>query len=346
MISCMVYKYANIKINALASLGVGKPLVAHSFNSKMGVTDVVVKVDYRSLYAGDAFFVDNFWSDTKYPLVPGTEYMGSVVMVGDQVTNIKIGDYVGVGYQVSSCGACIACVAGTPQYCRTQEVICVNRPGGLADYAIADSRFVFPLPRELRHPEYVSLMCSGLTVFSALKQAHLEPGAKVGIVGVGNLGHWAIQLGNSLGYHVDAFSHTPDKLDKIRALGAKNVHNSVDYPNFASLERTHDFILVTTYANLDWAKYLSLLTPTGKICFVGLPKDRIAIPAVSLADYAGRAVSGGYLGAPRDYPELFRLVIKHNLKGAVEVYPFTRANLVLDKIRNQELRFCAALVRE
>ncbi len=333
----------NIIINSLAAPEPGQHLEPYNFTKSLQSTDVAVKIQYRSLYAGDAFFVDNFWGDTRYPVVPGTEYMGTVAAVGEQTTKIKVGDYVGVGYQVNSCHTCEDCLAGTPQYCTSQEVICINRPGALADYAIADTNFVFPIPHKLRKPEYVSLMCAGLTVYSALMRANLSQNAHVGIVGIGNLGHWAVQLGAALGHHVDAFSHHKDKWDKIRELGAANVYNSLQYEQFKPLTRQYDFILVTTYADLDWTQYLSLLSPTGKICFVGLPKDKIAIPSVSLADYAGRSISGGYLGSPSDYEPLFQLVEKHHLAGEVEVYPVSRANFVLDRIRSQELRFSAAL---
>ena len=332
-----------MKITALAALSPGAPLAPHTYRRTLGPEEVAIQVKYRSLYAGDAFFVDNFWGDSRYPVIPGTEFFGIVFAVGGKVTTVKVGDYVGVGYQVYACQKCGWCKSGLPQYCQKQKTICIHEPGALADVAIVDNNFVFLLPPKLQKTEFVSLMCAGLTVYSAIKKANLVPGSRVGVVGIGNLGHLAIQILAKQGCAVTAFSHTPEKEAKIRKLGATSIVNSLDSRALSLRIRTLDYILVTTYADLNWTKYLEILKPNGKITFVGLPQKKITFPAIALADFSGRTISGGYLGSPTEMRELLDFAIKHNVHAWVEKYPLQEANLVLDKIRHNKLVFSAVL---
>lgn len=332
-----------MKVNALASLAEKALLTKFQYERELGDNEVMTKVQYRSLYAGDAFFVDNFWHDTKYPIIPSTEYFGTVVALGKNVVNLRVGDYVGVGYQVYACRECSSCLAETPQYCSSQKVICIGERGGLADYAFADSNFVFPIPHSLRTPNHVSLMCAGLTVYSAIKKANLKNNSEVGVVGIGNLGHFAVQILAKMGHSVTAFSHTPSKAISILDLGAKDVISSIDDLAITTQSKKLDYVLVTTYANLNWTKFLEILKPTGTLAFVGLPNQPISFPVINLADYAGKNISGGYLGSPLEMKELLALASTLDVHGQTELFKLSQANLVLDKIRRQQLRYSAVL---
>ncbi len=217
-----------MEIKAWAVKTPKQDLREYRYKKDMGENDVLIQIKYCSLLKADIFFMDNFWSDTKYPLVPGTEIFGVIVKKGKKVNNIKIGDYVGVGYQIDACLKCSSCKDGKEQFCKKQRVIAIHENGGLAKHIIVNSNFVYLIPSNIQKPEYVSLLGYGLTSYSAIKHANLKKGMKIGVVGLGNLGHIAAQILVKKGFEVTAFTHSKDKVNQLRKLGINHFVNPLN----------------------------------------------------------------------------------------------------------------------
>lgn len=332
-----------MKINAWAVKEPKQPLTQFSYEKEVGDNDVLVQIKYCSLLKADTFFIDNYWGDTKYPLVPSSEIFGVVVQKGSHVENLNIGDYVGVSYQVYSCLKCEYCRQGKEQFCKEQRLIGVHEYGGLAEHIIVNSNFAYKIPLKLQKPEYVSLVGYGLTAFSAIKQANLEKNMHVGVIGVGNLGHLAVQILTQKGLIVTAFTHSEHKEDQLRKFGVKNFINPLDSKQLSDNFNNYDFLLVTTYHSYDWSQIIKLLKPEGKLCFVGLPSENISFPVVLLADYARRTVSGSYIGSRQDMKELLDFAQEKDIKAITQVYPVNEVDKVLSMLRKNTIPFNAVI---
>lgn len=313
------------------------------YQKELGENEVLIDLKYCTLLRADVFFIGNFWGDSKYPMVPSSEMFGVVSQVGKNVKDVKTGDYVGVNYQVYSCGECVYCKSGKEQFCEKQRVIEVNEFGGLAKNIIVDSRFVYQIPEKLQKPEYVALMGYGLTAYSAILNSNIKKGSKVGVLGVGNLGHLSVQMLCKMGFEVTALTHSMDKHDVLKKLGAKNFLNPLDDKELEKNKKTFDFIHATSYHSYDWSKIIELLKPEGNLCFNGLPEENISFPAVLLADYAQRKVTGSYLGSRREMKELLEFAEKFDIKSETTVYPLDKAQEVLEKIKGNEIPFYAVI---
>lgn len=332
-----------MKINAWVALEPKRKLTKFSYQKDVGENEILVKIKYCSLLKADIFFIDNFWRDTKYPLVPSSEMFGVVVQIGSKVTNFKAGDYVGIGYQVYSCLNCEYCRDGKEQFCKQQRLIGVHEYGGLAEHIIVNENFAFLIPSKLQKPEYVSLMGYGLTAFSAIKHAQLEKNMIVGVLGVGNLGHLAVQILNKSGYSVTAFTHSESKKAQLAGLGAKQFVNPLDSRQLDENIEKYDFLLVTTYHSYDWLKIIKLLRPEGKLCFLGLPSENISIPAVSLADYARKTICGSYIGSRKDMRELIDFAQTKDIKAITQVFSVDEVTDVIEKLRDDKIQFNAVI---
>jgi len=313
------------------------------YQKELGDNDVLIDLEYCSLLRADVFFIGNFWGDSKYPMVPSSEMFGVVSKLGKNVNSLKVGDYVGVNYQVYSCGQCEYCREGNEQFCEKQKVIEVNDMGGLAENIIVDSNFVYKIPVNLQKPDYVGLMGYGLTAYSAINNSNIKAGARVGVLGVGGLGHLAVQILNKKGFEVTALTHSENKYEILKKLGAKEFLNPLDEKKLEKSKKTFDFILVTSYHDYDWPKIIGLLKPEGNLCFLGLPDKNVSFQAVLLADYARRKVTGSYLGSRSEMKELLEFADKNNIKAETTVFPLAKAQEVLDSIKENKAPFCAVI---
>lgn len=326
--------------------GVDKPnekLHELHYKKELGENEVVIDLKYCSLLRADVFFIENFWGDSKYPMVPSSEMFGIVSDIGNNVKDIKIGDFVGVNYQVYSCSDCLYCREGKEQFCDKQKVIEVDEFGGLAENIIVDSRFVYKIPENLRKPEYVALMGYGLTAYSAIKNSNIKKGSKVGVLGVGNLGHLSVQILRQKGFEVTALTHSESKHEVLKRLGAKDFLNPLEDKELESNKKTFDFIHATSFHSYNWSKIIKLLKPEGNLCFNGLPEENISFPAVLLADYAQRKVTGSYLGSRSEMKELLEFADKNNIKAETTTYDISKAQEVLDKIKENKIPFYAVI---
>ncbi|OGK62967.1 hypothetical protein A2334_01900 [Candidatus Roizmanbacteria bacterium RIFOXYB2_FULL_38_10] len=325
-----------MEIKAWAIKQYKQGLTKYTYEKNVGENDVLIQIKYCSLLKADIFFIDNFWGDTKYPLVPSSEMFGVVVKKGKKVNNIKIGDYVGVGYQTDACLKCTSCREGKEQFCNKQRVIAIHENGGLAKHIIVNSNFVYLIPSNLQKPEYVSLLGYGLTSYSAIKHANLKKGMAVGVVGLGNLGHIAAQILVSKNHTVTAFTHTEEKTTQLKKIGIRRFINPLNEKDLDKNKGTFDYILVTTYHDYDWSKFIELLKPEGNLHFIGLPNKNISFPAILLADYARRTVSGSYIGSRKEMKELLLFAEKKNIRALTQVFSISEVSKAISILRNNK----------
>jgi len=332
-----------MKINAWAVKRPKQKLEPYTYEKEIGENDVLVQIKYCSLLKADTFFIDNLWGDSKYPLIPSSEIFGVVTQKGSHIVNIRIGDYVGIGYQVFSCMKCDYCLQGKEQFCRKQRLIELHENGGLAEHIIVDANFVYKIPSKLQKPEHVSLMGYGLTAYSAIKHSNLIQGMNVGVIGVGNLGHLAVQILSKQGLSVTAFTHSSNKHNQLKLLGVKDFVDPLDDKHLEAKEGSYDFLLVTTYHSYDWSRFIKLLRPEGTLHFIGLPNENISFPAILLADYARRKVAGSYIGSRQDMFELLEFAQMNEVKAITHVYSMSEVDTVISMLRENKISFNAVI---
>jgi D-arabinose 1-dehydrogenase-like Zn-dependent alcohol dehydrogenase len=306
------------------------------YEREVGKNDALVKITHCSIARGDIQFMNDDWGDTNFPVVTGHEIVGIVEQIGANVTDLKIGDRVGIGYQQEACFECEFCREGNEQFCPHQKVIAVNCYGGLAENIITDSRFVFKFPANLDSAKATPLMSSGLTVYTAISKASLRNNAVVGVLGVGGLGLLAIQFLKKMGHKVSAFSHSPGKKEMIEQAGAVYVDSSNEH-DLSRLHRKFDFILSTLNVGYNINTYLKLLKPQGKLGLVASPLDKQPVSLGLLYDYAQRTIYGNYVGSRKDMIDMLTFSAKHNVECLVEVKPFAEMDKAIDILKNQNI---------
>src|SRR5262245_50034055 len=254
-----------MEIKAFAIKRAGGKAQPFCYERKIGRNDVMVKITHCGIARGDIQIIDNDWGDTKFPVVPGHEIIGTVEETGADVRGLKNGDRVGIGYQQEACFECHFCKKGYEQFCPKQKVVAVNSYGGLAEHMIVDYRFAFKLSPKLDSAKSIPLLSAGLTVYSAIIGAMLGKNSVVAVLGVGRLGQLAIQFLCKMGHKVSAFSHSPQKKEIIDRLGAEYIDSS-SLSNLKRRNREFDFILSTLIVCFDLDAYLKMLKPQGKLC--------------------------------------------------------------------------------
>ncbi|QLH35451.1 MAG: NAD(P)-dependent alcohol dehydrogenase [Parachlamydiaceae bacterium] len=308
----------------------------------LGPWDIEVKISHCGLCHSDLHLIDNDWNISQYPLVPGHEIVGTVSAVGSNVRNLNVGQRVGIGWQRSSCFDCEWCKSGEENLCAKQEATCVGHKGGFADSIRADSRFAFAIPDQLPSEFVGPLLCGGITVFSPLRSHHVDASKRVGIVGIGGLGHLALQFAKAMGARVTAFSSTPSKEEEAKKFGADTFVSSTNLKEMKSLAGTFDLILVTISQPLDWSIYLNLLRPKGALSFVGVQSQPVSLPVFPLI--AGRkSIDGSNIGNRHEIEEMLKFAAENNVKPQIEVFPMQEINAALEKLRKNQVRYRAVL---
>jgi D-arabinose 1-dehydrogenase-like Zn-dependent alcohol dehydrogenase len=305
-----------------------------TYERRLGRNDVLVKISHCAMTNGDVQMMNNAWGDSKYPLVPGHEIVGRVERAGANVSGLKSGDRVGIGYQLKACFKCEYCENGNEQFCVRQKVVGVHEYGGLAEDIIVDYRFAFKLPMKLDAASSAPLLSSGLTVYSAITRANLRPQSTTAVLGIGGLGHIAIQFLHKMGHEVSAFSHSAHKRGLIEKLGGK----FVEYSNRSLVDKKFDFILCTINAEFDLNQYLRMLKPQGKFCFVAQPASGLLLNAGLLYDYAQRTVYGNYTGSRKDMIRMLSFSASHDVAGIVEVLPFSEMDHAIGMLKSGKIQ--------
>jgi uncharacterized zinc-type alcohol dehydrogenase-like protein len=226
--------------------------------------------------------------------------------------------------------------------CPAAESTCVHRHGGYADRVRANSRFVIPIPDALESVHTAPLLCGGITVYNPLRTHGVNPSSRVGIVGIGGLGHMAIQFARVFGAEVTAFSTSASKEEEARSLGAHHFINSRESKALKEAAGTQDFILFTANADQDWGAYIQALRPTGTLCFVGIPPSPVSIHAFPLIS-GMRSISGNPTGSPYRIKEMLDVAARHGVKAKTELFPMNQANTAIEKVKKNKVFYRAVL---
>ena len=288
--------------------------------------EVEIAISHCGICHSDVHLVDGEWGDW-FPLVPGHEIVGTVTAG----TAFAPGERVGVGWQRNSCGGCEYCRAGDEVLCSKNEATCQGNFGGFADRIRVKERFAFRIPKELPSETAAPLLCGGVTVYTPLRR-FAGPGSRVGVIGIGGLGHLALQFAKALGCEVTAFSRAADKEPEARRFGA--AHFATGDPAKGSL----DLILNTAHAAPDMDAYLGALRPKGVFCQLGAPPAPLVVPAMPLIT-GSRSVTGSAIGSPAVIREMLVLAAQKGIAARTEVAPMREANEALDRTRRNQARY-------
>ncbi len=309
---------------------------------ELGIHEVEIGITHCGICHSDLHLISNDWGMSQYPFIPGHEIIGSVTAVGTQVRSLKTGQRVGLGWQSNSCGVCEWCTRGLENLCASSEATCVHRHGGYASRVRANARFVVPIPDALPSEQAAPLLCGGITVYNPMRDNGINPTSRVGVVGIGGLGHLAIQFARVFGAEVTAFSTSAAKEEEARALGAHHFVNTRESKAMKEVAGTHDFILTTANADQDWGVYIQSLRPTGTLCFVGVPPSPVSVQAFPLI--AGiRSITGSPIGSPHRIREMLDVAARHNVKASTESFPMAKANEAIEKVKKNKVRYRAVL---
>lgn len=331
------------QIRGLAAHAAGAELLPYRYDpGALGAQEVEITISHCGVCRSDLHLISNDWGISHYPFIPGHEIVGTVAAVGAEVRTLKEGQRVGLGWQANSCGACEWCIQGLENLCAASEATCVHRNGGYADLVRANARFVIPIPESMDSERAAPLLCGGITVYSPLRTYGINPSSRVGVVGIGGLGHLAIQFARAFGAHVTAFSTSAGKEEEARTLGAHSFVNTRESKAMKEMTGTQDFILTTVNADQDWATFIQALRPRGTLCFVGVPPSPVAIHAFPVVS-GMRAITGSPIGSPFGLREMLDVAARHNVQAQTEPFPMAKANEAIEKVKKGKVRYRAVL---
>jgi alcohol/geraniol dehydrogenase (NADP+) len=330
-------------IQGLAAHAAGAELLPYHYDpGELGVHEVEIAISHCGICHSDLHLISNDWGISHYPFIPGHEIIGSVVAVGSQVHLFKPGQRVGLGWQSNSCGVCEWCIRGMENLCPSSEATCVRRNGGYAERVRANARFVIPIPEALKSEHAAPLLCGGITVYNPLRTHGVNPSSRVGVVGIGGLGHIAIQFARVFGAEVTAFSSSAGKEVEVRALGAHHFVHTRETKAMKEVAGTQDFIITTINADQDWSIYLQALRPTGTLCFVGAPPSPVTVHTFPLISGL-RSISGNPTGSPFRLREMLDVAARHGVRATTELFPMAKANEAIEKVKKNKVRYRAVL---
>jgi len=309
---------------------------------ELGPSDILIDILYCGICHSDIHQAKNEWKDTMpttYPLVPGHEIVGRVSQVGDAVTKFHVGDIAGIGCFVDSCRVCPSCTAGLQQFCVKQAAFTYNGTemdrvtrtyGGYSKKYVIDEGYALKVRSDQDLAGVAPLLCAGITTFSPLRRFNVGPGQKVGIVGLGGLGHMGVKLAAAMGAEVTVFSTSPGKEADALALGAQHFVVTRDPANLAPLEGTFNFILDTVSADHDLSVYLRMLGLRGVMVVVGVPETPAAIHSTSLI-FGNKSLAGSLIGGIPETQEMLDFCAEHGLTADVEVITPDRIEEAYDR---------------
>lgn len=289
--------------------------------------------------------IDNLYGMTDYPFVPGHEVIGRVVAAGNQVKNIAVGQTVGLGWNSGSCLHCRQCLSGNQNLCPEAEVTIVGRPGGFADKVRCHWAWAVPLPEGVDAATAGPLFCGGITVFNPLLQFGIKPTDHVGLVGIGGLGHLALQFLSKWGCEVTAFTTSDSKGEEARTLGAHHVVNTRDDGQLKAIAGSLNLVLSTVNASLPWDDYFAALAPKGRLHTVGVMADPIPVPALALI-LGQKSLSGSPVGSPTTIAEMLDFCARHGIAPITETFPMSEVNAAIDHLREGKARYRVVLTNE
>jgi uncharacterized zinc-type alcohol dehydrogenase-like protein len=338
-------------IKAFGATAPDRPLEALDIaRREPGPHDVVIDIAYCGVCHSDLHQVRGEWGGTLYPCVPGHEIVGHVRAVGSAVTAFAIGETVGVGCMVDSCQSCLSCHEGLEQYCTgsgfvgTYNGTTTDAPGhtlgGYAQTIVVDDKFVL----RIRHPEHqlaavAPLLCAGITTYSPLRHWQAGPGKKVGIVGIGGLGHMGIKIAHAMGAHVVAFTTSESKREDARSLGADEVINSRNVEEMTAHAGSFDMILNTVAASHDLDAFTTLLKRDGTMVLVGVPEHPHPSPSVANLIFARRAIAGSLIGGIAETQEMLDFCAEHGVVADIEMIDIGEIDHAYDRMQRSDVKY-------
>ncbi|MBE0501636.1 MAG: NAD(P)-dependent alcohol dehydrogenase [Desulfuromonadales bacterium] len=311
---------------------------------ELGRHDVEIDVEHCGICHSDLSMLDNDWGMTQYPLVPGHEVVGTISKVGQGVTHLQVGEKVGLGWQSGYCMTCSTCMEGDHNLCASAAGTIVGRHGGFADKVRASAASVVSLPKQIDPQSAGPLFCGGITVFNPLIQFNIKPTSKVAVIGIGGLGHMALQFLNAWGCDVTAFTSSAAKKKEALAIGA---HQTIDSRDPAAIEvaaGTFDLILSTVNVKLDWNRYVAALRPKGRLHFVGATVEPLDLSVFPLL-MGQRSVSASPVGSPANIARMLAFAAQHDIKPVTESFRFDQVNEAMARLRSGEARYRIVLSR-
>jgi uncharacterized zinc-type alcohol dehydrogenase-like protein len=334
-----------MKIKSYAALNAGEALVPYEYEvGALAAEEVQVEVDYCGVCHSDLSMIDNEWGVSSFPVIAGHEVIGRISALGEAAQNkgLKVGQRVGIGWTAKSCQHCNACINGEHVNCENGSVPTIMNKGGFASHLRADWQWVIPLPEALDITSAGPLLCGGITVFKPLLMHHVTATSRVGVIGIGGLGHMAIKLLRAMGAEVTAFSSNASKTESIKAMGADRVVNSRDPQALNALAGQFDLIISTVAVDLDWQPYFQALAPHGSFHTVGAVMKPFEVPAFTLIT-GDRAVTGSSTGSPGQLRSLMKLASRADIAPHVEEFPMSKINEALDHVRAGKANFRVVL---
>lgn len=312
-----------------------------------GPKDVHLSIDFCGICHTDIHQARNEWANAIYPMVPGHEIVGTVQEVGSNVTKFKAGDRAAIGCMVDSCRVCENCKEGEEQYCTGPTLVLTYNSkdkngnityGGYGNHIVADEDFVLKVPSNLDPAAAAPLLCAGITTYSPLKHWNIGPGKKVGVVGLGGLGHMALKFSHAFGAHTVQFTTSPSKIEDAKKLGADEVVLTKEAGWHVPHRHSFDFILDCVAAEHDLSPYLDLLKRDGTLCLVGVPSKPTPVHAFSVV--AGRkSLSGSAIGGIRETQEMLDFCGEHNIVSDIEMTSFDKIEEAWERVIKADVKY-------
>jgi len=333
-------------IHAYAAAEPGAALKPYEYDpGALGHDQIEIDVEHCGICHSDLSMLNNDWGMSGYPLVPGHEVIGTVAAVGSEMTKLKVGQQVGAGWHAGYCLTCGACMQGDHNLCPKQVAMIAGDPvhqGGFADKVRVQAAAVVPIPDGLDKSKAGPLFCGGITVYNPLVQFDVKPWHRVGVIGIGGLGHLAIQFCSAWGCEVTAFTSNPNKRDAVLAMGASDTLDSTKPEAFSAARGRFDLLISTVNVTLDWGAYLSTLAPRGRLHFVGAALEPLNIGAMQLVG-SQLQISGSPVGSPATIAEMLDFAARHDIAPQTEHFPLSDVNAALDHLRSGKARYRVVL---
>ncbi len=331
-----------------AAHGATTPLAPFSFERRDPAPhDVVMSIDFCGVCHSDIHQARNEWGHSSYPMVPGHEIIGRVTAVGPAVTNFKVGDRAGVGCMVDSCRVCANCLQGEEQFCLKGATFTYDSPdqkgggqtfGGYSNNLVVDEAFALRISPKLNPASAAPLLCAGITTYSPMRHWKAGPGKKVGVVGLGGLGHMALQFARSFGAHVVQFTTSPQKKADAMRLGAHEVAMLKDPKEMAARAGSLDLILDTVSASHDLNSLLKTLRLDGAMVLVGVPPEDSRVSPGSLI-FGRRSLAGSLIGGIRETQEMLDYCAEHGIASEIEIIPIQKINEAYERTLKADVKF-------
>lgn len=326
-------------IKAFAAFYAGEALKPFNYDpGPLGSNEVEINVEHCGICHSDLSMLNNEWGISQYPLVPGHEVVGLISQIGERVTRFKVGQLVGLGWHSEYCMTCPTCMGGDHNMCSNSRGTIIGRHGGFADKVRAHEASVVELPFGMDIQTAGPLFCGGITVFNPLIQYNISPTDRVAVIGIGGLGHLALQFMKAWGCEVTAFTSSESKKAEALKMGA---HFTIDSRSTAEIETAagkFDLVISTVNVKLDWNSYVATLKPKGRLHFVGATLEPLDIGAFPLI-LGQKSISGSPVGSPVNIARMLDFAVRHDIRPIIENFRFDQINEAMEHLKSGKAHY-------